>query len=67
MSERRIQTRCACGWETRGPVDAVVAATIDHGQRMHNMTGTREQVLERAEVVEPGDEPPGPVAGAAGA
>jgi predicted small metal-binding protein len=55
MSERRIRTRCACGWETSGPVDAVVEATLEHGTRVHNMTGTRDQVLERAEVVDDGE------------
>jgi len=40
-----VTNRCACGWEATGPVDEVVAATIDHGSRIHNMTATREQVL----------------------
>ena len=51
--EPQLQTRCACGWETTGREDDVVAATIDHGLRVHNMGGTREEVLERAERVEP--------------
>ena len=37
--------RCGCGWEVTGPIDTVVDATIDHGQRIHNMDATREQVL----------------------
>jgi predicted small metal-binding protein len=37
--------RCACGWEIRGTEDTVVAATIDHGRRIHNMEASREQVL----------------------
>jgi predicted small metal-binding protein len=53
MDERRIRTRCACGWERTGPIDEVVAATIEHGTRLHNMTATREQVLAAAEAVEP--------------
>jgi predicted GNAT family acetyltransferase len=48
MSEL-LRTRCVCGWETTGPEDDVVGATLDHGQRVHNMGGTREDVLERAE------------------
>jgi predicted small metal-binding protein len=37
--------RCACGWEVSGRLDDVVDATIDHGRRIHNMEGTREQVI----------------------
>jgi hypothetical protein len=48
MSDTTLTTRCACGWTTTGPVDAVVAATIEHGQRIHNMTATPEQVLAMA-------------------
>jgi predicted small metal-binding protein len=55
MSERRIRTRCACGWETSGPEDEVVEATIEHGQRLHNMAATRDQVLSQAEEVEGDD------------
>jgi uncharacterized protein len=44
-----LRTSCVCGWETSGPEDEVVAATLDHGLNVHNMAGTREQVLERAE------------------
>ena len=42
---RQYVNRCACGWEVRGPKDVVVDATIDHGQRIHNMAATRAQVL----------------------
>lgn len=56
-----LRTRCVCGWETTGPEDDVVAATLDHGLRVHNMGGTREDVLQRAErvddVAESGAEP----------
>jgi predicted small metal-binding protein len=55
MSERQIRTSCSCGWEANGPEGEVVAATIDHGLRVHNMAATAEQVLERAEVVEEAD------------
>ncbi len=62
MSERRIQTRCVCGWVSSGDVEAVVEATIEHGRRMHNMVATREQVLEQAEVLDAGDVPAAEVA-----
>lgn len=52
MGERRIRATCACGWEASGAEVEVVAATIDHGSRVHNMAATAEQVLERAEVLE---------------
>jgi uncharacterized protein len=51
--EPLLRTRCVCGWETTGPEDDVVAATLDHGLRVHNMAGTRDEVLSRAERVEP--------------
>src|SRR5262245_29880953 len=50
-----LRTSCVCGWETTGPEDEVVAATLDHGLRVHNMGGTREDVLARAERVTPDD------------
>jgi hypothetical protein len=43
-----IKVRCACGWEWAGDVEAVVAATQDHGARIHNMEATRETVLAMA-------------------
>ena len=51
MSEL-LRTSCVCGWETVGTEDEVVAATLDHGLRVHNMAGTREEVLQRAERIE---------------
>ena len=48
MSEQ-LRTSCVCGWEAVGPEDEVVEKTLDHGLRVHNMAGTREEVLERAE------------------
>lgn len=39
---------CACGWETTGSADEVVAATQEHGLALHNMDVTREQALEMA-------------------
>jgi len=43
-----ITVRCVCGWETSGAPDDVVAATSEHGQRIHNMAATREQILAMA-------------------
>jgi uncharacterized protein len=56
--EPQLRTRCSCGWETTGAEDDVVDATLDHGLRVHNMGGTREEVLQRAERVEPADPAP---------
>ena len=52
MSESRLRSRCECGWEFTGSPDEVVAATIDHGSRVHNMDATPDQVLARAEIVD---------------
>jgi hypothetical protein len=49
MSEPRLRSTCACGWEVTGTADEVVAATIEHGSRVHNMEATADQVLARAE------------------
>lgn len=53
-----LRTRCACGWEVVGPEDEVVTATIDHGQRVHNMVATREAVLAAAERLPAGQTSP---------
>ena len=45
-----ITVRCVCGWEATGPTEDVVAATSYHGQRIHNMAATREQILAMAVV-----------------
>jgi predicted small metal-binding protein len=37
--------RCACGWESGGDEDELVAAAQEHGRRHHNMLPTREEVL----------------------
>jgi predicted small metal-binding protein len=52
-----LLVRCACGWETTGTEDAVVAATQEHGRRLHNMQATREDVLAMA-VADRGHPPP---------
>lgn len=55
-----LTTQCACGWEVTGPEDEVVVAVIEHGQRLHNMTATREAVLANARRIEaPRDEDQG--------
>ena len=51
---RTLLVRCACGWEMRGSEEEVVAATEEHGRRLHNMIPTRDEVL--AMVVDPGEE-----------
>jgi predicted small metal-binding protein len=52
MGDERLRTRCVCGWEAVGTEAEVVTATLDHGRTVHNMEGTPEQVLQRAERVE---------------
>jgi uncharacterized protein len=46
-----LRVGCACGWEVVGTEEIVVPAVIDHGLRVHNMEGSREQVLANAERV----------------
>jgi len=46
--DHTIKVRCVCGWETTGPTEDVIAATSDHGRRIHNMAATREQILAMA-------------------
>ena len=43
-----MRVRCACGWETAGVEETVVAAAQDHGRRLHNMEASRDQVLAMA-------------------
>jgi predicted small metal-binding protein len=59
---RQFTNRCACGWEFRGTLDAVVDATIDHGERIHNMKATREQVVAALEAEAPSPAETGPEA-----
>lgn len=47
--QRELRVRCVCGWETTGSLNVAVDRAIDHGQRVHNMTATREAVLATAE------------------
>ena len=48
MTGDLLTVRCACGWETTGTEDQVVAATTEHGRRLHNMTPSRAEVLAMA-------------------
>ncbi|MET1232948.1 MAG: DUF1059 domain-containing protein [Candidatus Limnocylindrales bacterium] len=45
MTTEILRVRCACGWETSGSEDELVAATQDHGRRIHNMSASRQEVL----------------------
>ena len=56
MDRKNITVRCVCGWETTGAVDVVIAATAEHGRRLHNMTPTRDEVLAMA-VAQPDHNP----------
>jgi predicted small metal-binding protein len=49
----QLRVGCACGWEVVGTEAEVVPAVLEHGERVHNMSGTREQVLANAERVDP--------------
>lgn len=53
MSTEPMRVRCACGWETSGTEDEVVAATSEHGERVHNMRASREEILAMAIPVNP--------------
>ena len=48
MADESIRVRCACGWETTGSEDDVVAATSEHGERVHNMRAGRDEILAMA-------------------
>ena len=45
MTDAPMQLRCACGWETSGTEAELIAAATDHGERVHNMRPTRDEVL----------------------
>ena len=49
--DERLRAGCACGWEVIGTADEIVAATMDHAQRIHNMTATAEHILAQAVAV----------------
>jgi hypothetical protein len=48
MADTSIRVRCVCGWEASGTEDEVVVATTDHGERVHNMRATRDEILAMA-------------------
>ncbi len=56
MATEQRRLVCACGWEIRGSEAEVIAGTQEHARRLHNMTASREEVLERSTAV-PGDDP----------
>lgn len=61
MSDLRLlRVGCVCGWEVVGTEDEIVPAVIDHGERIHNMKGTREQVLANAQPVDSATRSPMP-------
>jgi predicted small metal-binding protein len=48
-----FEVSCDCGWSYRGTEDEVVAATIAHGQSVHQIELTHDQAREGARPVEP--------------
>ena len=48
----RLRVGCVCGWEVVGSADVVVPAVLEHGEKVHNMSGTPEQVLANAERID---------------
>ena len=48
MTADSMRLRCACGWETSGTEEEVLAAATEHGERVHNMRPTRDEVLAMA-------------------
>jgi predicted small metal-binding protein len=45
-SAEPMRLRCACGWETTGSEEELISAATEHGTRVHNMSPTREEVLD---------------------
>ena len=45
MPDASMRLRCACGWETMGTERDVVAAATEHGEPVHKMRPTRDEVL----------------------
>ena len=48
MDPGPLTVRCTCGWQTSGTEAEVVEATREHGERVHNMTASRDQILAMA-------------------
>jgi len=40
-----MRLRCACGWEASGTEEELIAAAAEHGERVHNMRPTRDEVM----------------------
>jgi predicted small metal-binding protein len=59
MTDDALTVRCVCGWETTGTEDDVVAATLEHGERVHNMRATRAEILAMAVVTAEDESPAG--------
>jgi hypothetical protein len=61
--QQTVLLRCACGWEARGTEDDVIAATQDHGRRVHNMEASHAEIMAMIDrsgrQVEAGDSPDG--------
>jgi predicted small metal-binding protein len=51
-ASQHLRVGCACGWEVVGIEEEVVPAVLEHGERVHNMSSTREAVLANAEHVD---------------
>ena len=45
MPDTPMRLRCACGWEAAGSEDELVVAATEHGERVHNMRPTRDEVM----------------------
>jgi predicted small metal-binding protein len=45
MTDEVLFLRCVCGWEATGSEADVIAAATEHGERVHNMRPSREEVL----------------------
>lgn len=48
----RWKLTCACGWQTSGTEDEIVAAARAHGRALHNMDVTHEQAMAMASPIE---------------
>ncbi|HEX7171634.1 MAG TPA: DUF1059 domain-containing protein [Candidatus Limnocylindria bacterium] len=40
-----MRLRCACGWEANGSEEELIVAATEHGEQVHNMRPTREEVM----------------------
>lgn len=45
MPENAIEVVCECGFTSQGQPDDVVKETQKHGQEVHNMDVSRDQVM----------------------